>query len=71
MKINEVFKKKLRNAKDGVNVVGGIDAVVSANVNEPGTHTHVSTKQRRRIVQRGGRTVVDENITERTTGGGE
>ena len=37
MKINEVFDKKLRHSKDGVDVAGDIHVAVSATVNEPST----------------------------------
>lgn len=34
MKINEVFSKKLRHSKGGVNVARDTDAVISVNLNE-------------------------------------
>lgn len=55
MKINKVIRKKLK----GDSVAGGVNAVIAANINEPGsTHTSVSSKQR--IVQRNGKTIVHE-----------
>ncbi|HEX2232774.1 MAG TPA: hypothetical protein VHG69_05370, partial [Thermoleophilaceae bacterium] len=58
MKIRKVFKEQLKSRKKGVNAAGAVHAVISANVNEPGsTHTRVSSRQR--VVQRGGRTVVE------------
>lgn len=55
MKVRKVFRK---TPEDGP-VAGAINAVVSANVNEPGTqHTRVSSHQR--IVQRNGRTEIFE-----------
>jgi hypothetical protein len=62
VKFLKVIRKRLDHSQDGVNVAGGIDAVISANVNEPGK-THTSVKSRQTIVQRGGR-------TERTDEGG-
>lgn len=60
MKIRKVIRRTLKDeGNDGVNVAGSINAVVSANVNEPGSQsTHVSSHQR--IVQRNGRTEVWE-----------
>ncbi|MDQ3963468.1 MAG: hypothetical protein M3277_06090 [Actinomycetota bacterium] len=64
MKINEVFTKKLRHSKDGANVVADVTTVVSANVDERSTHSRVSSRQRPRIVQRGGRSDANEDGTE-------
>lgn len=69
MKINEVFNKRLRYSRDGVNAAGDIDAVVAATVSETGTRNKVSSRQRSRIVQRGGKTLVDESSSESKTGG--
>ena len=59
MKFRKIISKPFQqDGKDG-SVAGGINAVVSANVNEPGkSHTRVSSRQR--IVQRNGRTEVFE-----------
>jgi hypothetical protein len=54
MKIRKIIHKKVRHNKKGVNVVGDIDAVIAANIDEGGTRSHVSSRQR--IVQRSGRT---------------
>lgn len=64
MKITEVFNKKLRHSKDGVNVVGDIKAVVSVNMDERRTHSRVSSHQRSRIEQRGGKTGEDDTEPE-------
>jgi len=57
MKLRKVIQKRLRHEGRGANVAGSVNAVVSANVNEPGgAKTHVSSHQR--IVQRSGRTEV-------------
>jgi hypothetical protein len=59
MKYRKVINKKLDDSSDGVNVAGGINAVIAANINEPGTtHTSVSSKQT--IVQKNGKTYVHE-----------
>jgi hypothetical protein len=57
--LRKVIRKRIQESRDGVNVAGSIDAVIAANVNEPGTtSTHVSSNTR--IVQRDGRTEVFE-----------
>jgi hypothetical protein len=64
MRIHKVFKRELKSRIKGIRAAGGLNAVVSGNVNEPGsTRTRVSSRQR--IVQRGGRTVVEsEEVTD-------
>jgi hypothetical protein len=58
MKIRKVFKEQLKSRTKGVNAASSVNAVVSANVNEPGSsRTRVSSRQR--VVQRGGRTHVE------------
>jgi len=63
MKLRKVISRNLEDEvgnEDGdVNMAGSINAVVSANVNEPGTH-RTSVSSRQRIVQRNGRTEVFE-----------
>ena len=63
MNLRKVIHRTLRHSKDGVNVAGGIDAVVNANVNEPG-ESRTSVRSRTRIVQRNGRTEVFEQETQ-------
>ena len=59
MKIRKVVRKTIDEHDDGVDVVGGVNAAISANVGEKGgTTSRVSSRQRIRIVQRGGRTEV-------------
>jgi hypothetical protein len=62
MDVRKVVNRRIRHSRDGVDVVGDINAVIAANVNEPGGSSHVSSKQR--IVQRNGETVVSEHTTE-------
>ncbi|MFP5298120.1 MAG: hypothetical protein ACLGHL_03935 [Actinomycetota bacterium] len=50
MKVRRVINRTIDHEGDGVNVKGGINAVVAANVGEKGSSTHVSSKQR--IVQK-------------------
>jgi hypothetical protein len=59
MKLRKVIQKRLRRDGDGVSVAGGLDAVVSANVNEPG-RSETNVRSHTRIVQRNGRTEVFE-----------
>ncbi|HWB72600.1 MAG TPA: hypothetical protein VG452_10295 [Egibacteraceae bacterium] len=59
MRFRKVVNRPVEVDEDGVRVAGGVNAVVSANVNERGpSRSRVSSRQR--IVQRGGKTVVDE-----------
>jgi hypothetical protein len=50
MKIRKRIRKEVKTRRRGVDVAGGVNAVVSANVNEPGKSQRVESKQR--IVQR-------------------
>jgi hypothetical protein len=62
MKIRKVLNKRIRRSGDGGEVVGDVNAVVSANVGEKRpSSSHVSSRQRTRIVQRSGRTEVFEH----------
>jgi hypothetical protein len=63
MKLRKVIRRRIRSDADGVSVAGGIDAVVSAAVNEPG-ETTTSVRSKTRIVQRNGRTEVFETETD-------
>ena len=63
MNLKKVIKRRIRHQAGGVNAAGDVDAVISANVGEGSSRTHVSTRSRQRIVQRSGR--------ERTSRGGE
>jgi hypothetical protein len=53
-----VIKKRIRRNKDGTQVAADVNAVVAANVNEPGSHTSVRSRQR--IVQKQGPRPKDE-----------
>jgi hypothetical protein len=68
MRFRRVVKKPVTVDQDGVHVAGGVNAVVSANVNESGS-THVSSKQKVRIVQRNGHTEIYEESS--TSEGGK
>lgn len=65
MNIRKIINRRIRHEGDGVDVVGDVNAVISANVGERGGSSHVSSKQR--VVQRSGRTAVSESGT--TEGG--
>jgi hypothetical protein len=59
--------QKFRGGTRGTNAATDVHGVVAANVGERGSHTHLSSRSRHRIVQRGGRTVVDEHEHETKT----
>jgi hypothetical protein len=73
MRIQKVVNKTFENSpEEGAsrrNVAGGISAVVSANVGEESGSgsNHVSTRQRVRIVQKGGKT----SMSTETQGGND
>ena len=45
MSIRKVIERRIRHRGNGVDIAGDVNAVVSANVGEPGKSTHVSSKQ--------------------------
>jgi hypothetical protein len=51
-----------RRASDRISIARGVNAVVAVNVNEP--HSRTSVSSRRRIVQRSGKTIIDDEIRE-------
>jgi hypothetical protein len=68
MNIRKIIQKRIRHQDEGVNAVGDVNAVISANVERGSSHSHVSTRSRQRIVQRSGRTKIGGD--RETTGGG-
>ena len=50
MQIRRVIRREIAERREGVDVAGGINAVVAININEPDTTASVSSRQR--IVQR-------------------
>jgi hypothetical protein len=54
------IRKLIRYSKDGVNVVGDINAAISTG--ESGRVTRTSTRSRNRIIQRGGKTWSESEI---------
>ena len=60
LKLRKVIQKQLRRDKDGVSAAGGLNAVVSASVNEQPGRSETSVRSHTRIVQRNGRTEVFE-----------
>ena len=50
MNIRKIIEKRIRHSRDGVDVVGDVNAVVSANVGERKSSASVSSRQR--VVQR-------------------
>jgi hypothetical protein len=61
MDIRKIINRRIRHAGDGIDVVGDVNAVISANVEERGGTSHVSSKQR--VVHRSGETTVSERET--------
>lgn len=61
MRFKKVIRRVLDEHRDGVDIAGGVNAVVAVNDGEDGTTTRVSSRQR--IVQRDGETVVHEEET--------
>ena len=65
MKLQKLIRRQIRHDGEETQVVGDVNAAISANVNERGpSHTHVSSRQR--IVQRSGGQSAPER--EETTG---
>jgi hypothetical protein len=57
MNVHKLIQKRLR----GKGLAGQLDAAIAANVGEPGERTTTRVSSHHRIVQQGGRTVVDEH----------
>jgi hypothetical protein len=58
--LRKIIAKRFERTRDGINVAGDVNAVVSANVDEPSSTNAASRRTRTRIVQRSGRTAVSE-----------
>jgi hypothetical protein len=67
MKLRKVIQKRFGHDADGVSVAGGLNAVVSASVNESG-ESKTSVRSHTRIVQRNGRTEVFETESDDDSG---
>jgi hypothetical protein len=61
MNLRKIIERRFRSQKGGVNAAGDVSAVIATNVGEKAGRTRLSSKSRHRIVQSGGRTVVDEH----------
>ena len=68
MNIRKLIEKRIRHSSGGVDVVGDVNAVIAANVDERGSTSQVSSRQR--VVHKSGKNVVSETQTT-TEGGGE
>lgn len=66
MDIRTIIEKHIRGRSRGVNAAADVHAVVASNA---GSKTHVSSRSRHRLVQRGGRKIVDEHDHETGVGG--
>lgn len=56
MNIRKVIARRIRHTEDGLDLAADVNAVISANVGERSSSSHVSSRQR--IVQRSGATAV-------------
>ena len=64
MKRRKVIDEKVMISEDGTSIAGAVNAVIAANVNEPGGRASVSRKQSLKITQRDGHTEVHESTSE-------
>lgn len=71
MNVKKIIDKAVRHRGGGSEIVGDVNAVVSANVGEKGSRNAVSSRRRTRIVQRNGRTEISETTSEQREGGTE
>jgi hypothetical protein len=69
VKLRKIIEKTIRHQADGTNVAGDVNAVVSANVGEPGSVSQVSSRRTTRVVQRSGRTEVSDSPRQEDEGG--
>jgi hypothetical protein len=69
MNIRKIIQRKIRSSGGGVNAVGDVDAAISANVGKSGRSSHLSTRSRKRVVQRSGRTEVSGEFETREGSG--
>lgn len=53
MNFRKLITKRIRRDEDGVQMASDVNAVISANVGERGSSTHVSSRQSVRAEQRG------------------
>lgn len=65
--IRKLIQRRIRHQREGVDAVGDVNAVISANVNEGSSHSHVSTRSRQRVAKRSGRTRKNEKRSEEAT----
>ncbi len=68
MNIRKVINRHFRRTDDGVQAAADVNAVISANVGERGSVSQTSSRQRSRVVQRSGKTVVSETRQENREG---
>lgn len=61
MRFRKVIDEPIAHSEDGVNVAGGINAVVEANIGEEASRSATSSKQKIRVEQRGKRTKISRS----------
>lgn len=69
MNVRKIIDKAIRHRSGGSEIVGDVNAVVSANVGEKGSRNVVSSRRRTRIVQRNGKTEMSETTNDQREGG--
>lgn len=69
MRVRKVVNKPFRRKSEGVSIAGGVNAVISANVDEEGARTETSSRQRVTNVSEGGKDTPRARSTGRTGSG--
>lgn len=64
MRYRKVIDEEVATSEDGASIAGAVNAVIAANVNEPGSRTRVSRKQKIKVTQRDGHTEVHTSTSE-------
>ena len=66
MNVRKIIQKAIRQQGDDSQIVGDVNAVVSANVGEKGSRNVVSSRRKTQVVQRSGHTEVSESSEQST-----
>jgi len=45
MKLHKIIRRRIREQRNGVSIASDVNVAVSGNVGEPGSVTHVSSRQ--------------------------
>ena len=68
MRIRKVIHKPLNISRDGVNLAGGIDAVINANIQSGNSRSSVVSRQVTRVSQGGSRREAFDGQSRKDTG---